>query len=164
MRVLLLLGIILVSQTGQGSALESSREVFPQIVQNEQKMAKLIADLEKDKSAIAKAYRGAMIIMSAEYTSYPLRKYNRFKKGKALIESAIAADPQNPEIRYIRILVQSKCPDMLGYNNDIVKDMNVLLAHKGKLKAEGLMLNRIRTNLKKINNLPEEAAIKLEQL
>ncbi|MBI1267393.1 MAG: hypothetical protein GC193_08195 [Cryomorphaceae bacterium] len=77
--------------------------------------------------AVVRAYRGCAIAMSAEYSFNPFTKLSRFTEGKDLIESAVAAKPTDPEIRFLRLGVQIFAPGFLNYNDQITADTKVIV-------------------------------------
>jgi hypothetical protein len=92
------------------------------------RLIKLLEDLE-DGAPLFMGYRGAAVMMEANYVLSPLSKLNRFKTGKALIERALKASPGNLELRYIRLTIQTNLPRFLGYAGDIAKDKGFLIGN-----------------------------------
>lgn len=74
------------------------------------------------------AYHGTALAMMAGHVSGPREKLKWFDQGKELIEKAAAADPNNPEIAFLRFSVQSEAPRFLGYHNQISSDANIVVA------------------------------------
>ena len=52
-----------------------------------------------------------------------------FKEGKALIEEAIGKEPQNIELRMIRLSVQEHLPKIVPYRANIKKDRKFIQDH-----------------------------------
>lgn len=63
------------------------------------------------------AYKGVFTAMEARTASNVYKKYKVFSTGRDLIEKAVEKDKQNFEIRFLRLLLQSQIPALLGYNN-----------------------------------------------
>lgn len=80
----------------------------------------------KSKEAAHIAYFGAAKTLMAETASNPYSKYSYFKDGKELIEKAVEMNPTNPEIRYVRFMIQLNTPDFLDYNDDLVTDFKII--------------------------------------
>lgn len=80
---------------------------------------KLFSQLENVElnEPILSAYKGAAEMTLANCVSNPFKKYHYFNDGKAGLESAVANDPENFEIRYLRFVVQGQLPAILNYNN-----------------------------------------------
>jgi len=154
MRVLLLLlSLSFLSANASQDHINDARFSFPEISKDGDQLEDLVLLLKGEKSALGRAYRGAFILMSAEHTSYPLRKYNRFTKGRDILDLAIDASPSNPEIRYIRILIQSETPSFLNYSKNIDGDVKQLIRHKKVLKKNSALYKRVRQNLLKLDDL-----------
>ncbi len=77
-------------------------------------------------------YKGVSIMMLANHTINPYRKYNYFKKGKELVESSLASEPGNLEARFIRYCIQTNIPSFLGYSNEVKGDKEYLLNNWNK--------------------------------
>lgn len=78
------------------------------------------------------AYEGALWMRKAGATSGALNKLKLFKKGKALLETAIDKDADNTEYRFLRLLIQENAPSIVNYSSDI--DTDVELVRKGYKK------------------------------
>ncbi len=63
------------------------------------------------------AYHGAAYTMLADCVQGPMKKWKYFNRGKQIIEEAILLDPEDPEIRFIRFMVQDRAPAFLSYDN-----------------------------------------------
>lgn len=91
---------------------------------SEQGLERAISKASSSSTSLAIAYKGVSQTMLAEYAFLPTSKLSLFNKGKSKIEKAIAQDPNKVELRYIRLLVQLNAPSMLGYNDEISKDVS----------------------------------------
>ena len=65
---------------------------------------------------LLQAYKGAALMMYAKQSG-KLRQ--SLKEGKALIESAIEKEPENIELRMVRLSVQEHLPKIVPYRSDI---------------------------------------------
>lgn len=83
-------------------------------------------------SNLVLAYKGVCKTMLADYAYFPTSKLSYFNDGKAEVEKAITKQPNNPELRYLRLLVQLKAPFFLGYNSNIDGDINIFVKHLPK--------------------------------
>jgi hypothetical protein len=57
----------------------------------------------------------------------PISKLAHFRKGRNLLEKAIAASPNNPELSFLRFTTQSNVPSLLNYSGNIMQDKSVLI-------------------------------------
>ena len=75
------------------------------------------------------AYKGAIATLKAKYAKGVKHKKEYFKAGKELLESAVAGDPGNIEIRCLRLSVQENAPKIVGYKEHIEEDKKFILDH-----------------------------------
>jgi len=73
------------------------------------------------------AYKGAALALQSKYVGTKESKKENFTKGVGYIENAIKAEPNNIEIRMIRLSVQENIPKMLKYKMNINEDKNSIL-------------------------------------
>lgn len=79
-----------------------------------------------------KGYKGALIIREAGLPGAKGR-LKMFKEGKAMLEADIAAHPDNPELRFLRLSIQERSPRIVGYKGDMKKDKEFLISHFDEL-------------------------------
>ena len=82
-----------------------------------------------DENPIIEAYVGVSETMLAEEAFWPIEKWNYFNRGQAKIEQAIDKDQENPELRYLRLLVQLNAPSFLSYNENIESDLDFYISN-----------------------------------
>ena len=58
------------------------------------------------------------------------------KEGKPLIEEAIAGQPDNVELRLIRLSVQENLPKIVPYRNHIAEDKAFIIANYERLPLD----------------------------
>ena len=73
------------------------------------------------------AYKGAALALQSKYVGTKESKKENFTKGVGYIENAIKAEPNNIEIRMIRLSVQENIPKMLKYKMNLSEDKNSIL-------------------------------------
>ena len=94
----------------------------------------LIDQLESlKKSPVQLGYLGACRAIWASHTFNPISKLSSFNRGKKEIESAIQADPNNVELRFIRLSIQKHSPSFLGYAKNIEADTKFIQANKNSI-------------------------------
>ncbi len=81
-----------------------------------------ISELNLASSNLKNAFLGAMIMKRAGIGGNPFYKLWLFKKGHELLEDAIKGDPNNPEFRFLRLIIQENAPGFLGYNDSEERD------------------------------------------
>ena len=84
---------------------------------------------QQQLTPVMEGYKGLSEIMLCNYGYNPFIKLSRFLSGKTALEHAIATDPDNTELHFLRYIVQVKCPTMLHYRTDLAADKAILLAY-----------------------------------
>lgn len=119
--------------------LELLRSSYPVAAGDKQMCKNMIARLSQTgASPLHRAYLGGFRAMWAKHAFNPLVKLSTFHKGKSDIEAALQAEPDNVEIRFIRLSVQKNCPSFLGYNADIETDTRILSASRKMIISPSL--------------------------
>jgi hypothetical protein len=127
---LLLLVIVPQFAFSQPPALQRVREQFLGMDATGKDALSLYVSLKKydlSKSPVLLAYRGACSAASAGAVSGVWDKLSYFNQGKDELEKAVRLDPQDPEIRFLRLATQLNAPSFLGYSGDVSTDKSFLL-------------------------------------
>ncbi len=85
-----------------------------------------MADYAGDNKTML-AYKGASIALKAKFASDRKTKKDLFTKGIQILEKALKADPNNAEIRLIRLSIQENTPKILNYKGNIQEDKQLIL-------------------------------------
>lgn len=94
-----------------------------------ERLLKLLAEIDHTAPPLLICYKGVAEMMQAKYGFNPINKFRRFKRGKTLMEEAVKKEPDNLEIRYLRLVIQSNLPAFLNYNDQINADKKYVLAN-----------------------------------
>ncbi len=127
--VFLFLGLLL---TDVSPDLASVRNQYPKASNSEEAAKKLhneLISVTKNDVPVLLAYKGAVSTMMANYTQRIKDKKLFFKEGKELLEHALQSDPNNVEIRCIRLSVQENVPKITGYHKNMDEDKKFILAN-----------------------------------
>ncbi|MBV8325836.1 hypothetical protein [Chryseobacterium sp.] len=92
-----------------------------------------IAEKQPGSDAVTVGYKAAAKIMEAKVS-----KGNRkalVKTGATSLESVIKSNPNNAELRLIRLSVQENIPKIVGYRGSLKDDKEFLLTHYSKQNA-----------------------------
>lgn len=92
-------------------------------------------DIDKEIAALGDAepgYTGALIIRTAGLPGAKAR-LKTFKDGKAKLEAGIAADPENAELRFLRLSIQERSPKIVGYKGKMDEDKAFVIKHFAQL-------------------------------
>ena len=94
---------------------------------NEQRLEAIIGKTGYEETPLTPAYKGLCETMMARYAFLPTTKLKYFNHGKAKIEAAIRKQKDNPELRYIRLMVQLNAPSLLGYYAQVSGDIEFFI-------------------------------------
>jgi hypothetical protein len=120
----------------QAISLEEVRKKYVQGAQSESQAETLLNALngENSLSPVLLAYKGATQAVMAKYATLPTKKYSLAKRGMAIINNAIAKDPENIEIRYLRFTIQHNVPSFLGLSGDKKNDKDLIIKNVARRK------------------------------
>lgn len=76
----------------------------------------------------------------AKHAFNPLKKMSYFNEGKELMESSLKAEPDNLEVRLMRLITQESVPKILGYSQNISEDRTYLTRSYKNTKDEDLKI------------------------
>lgn len=133
----LLIIFISVSVQGQSLNLHEIRKDFNKGVKDEDLCKSYLHALQKNaKTTVEKGYQAAFHMFMAKHTGNPIKKMSYFNGGKKILEQQIKADPNNTELRFIRLCIQYYIPDYLGYRGNIEDDKDFLLSNLYKMQDD----------------------------
>lgn len=130
-----------------------------------EKFYKLLADY-KDKDALVLGYKGAAEAIRARDASM-FNKLTYVQQAARTFEQAVALDPQNPEIRFLRFSVESNLPAFLGLSQHLDEDRALLLESALSYPQSGLdaeAFRTVRSFLVDRNHVSEEEAKQLNKV
>jgi hypothetical protein len=90
-------------------------------------------EIDTNSSPLLIGFKAMSELMMCNHVMNPITKLSHFKRGKALLEAAIAKDPKSIELRYFRFSTQCNAPAILNYNSNLVGDKKLLVDY---LKTE----------------------------
>lgn len=86
------------------------------------------------KSDVEKGYAATFQMFMAKHTGNPFKKMSYFNGGKGSLEKLIKSNPQEPELRFMRLCIQYHLPKYLGYRDSIEEDKDFMLENLYKMK------------------------------
>lgn len=95
---------------------------------NAEEFYNLMDNYNKDNKVLL-AYKGASIALKAKYAKQIKQKKSLFIEGVKMLEMALKNDPNNLEIRLIRLSIQENSPKILNYKSNIDEDKKLLLSN-----------------------------------
>ncbi|MDR7208603.1 hypothetical protein [Flavobacterium piscis] len=118
--------------------LASIRKMYPTVTKSENNAKEFtakLATISNDDDKILVAYKAASILLESKFEKKLKDKMERFKEGAKLLESTIKNDPNNIEIRMIRLSIQENVPGITGYKKNIKEDKKFITAHYSEQNA-----------------------------
>jgi len=115
------------------AALDKVRAAFMKIADDktaQKQIQELAATMAP--SAVLNAYLGFVLAMQASTIFNPIKKLGRFLTATKKIDTAAKKEPLNLEIRFIRYILQSNPPAMIGYNQYLKADLAVIVEQLSK--------------------------------
>ncbi len=135
----IVMGLMLVSSLNAQS-LDRLRLAYHDATESEENANSFydqVKQVNKSSNPVLLAYRGAGETLLARYMRLTARK-GQISEGIAWIEEAVEKEPQNIEIRLIRLSVQEHLPRFLGYHQQIEEDRKFIENQLSNVKDEGL--------------------------
>lgn len=110
--------------------LKTARQEMPGAFKNEAESIALYNKIHNapNPEPLLKGYIGAVNIARARHAPL-MDKRGYLKTGITLLEEAIKEKPNNTELLFLRLTIQSKLPSFLGYNDNIEADKKFVLAN-----------------------------------
>lgn len=127
-QLFLVISAVILSVCNEASIdLEVIRTNYQRAISDKKLCKTMIENLKStNDNSIKLAYLGALQTIWAKHAVNPISKFNSFNRGKKNIEEAVKLDPNNLEIRIIRLSIQTNCPSFLGYRNNIEADKRMI--------------------------------------
>ena len=88
-----------------------------------------LSEVTNESNKTLLAYKGSSITISAKFQKKISDKIKTFKVGAKLVEFAIESEPNNIEIRLIRLSIQENVPAIVKYNRNKKEDAVFILSH-----------------------------------
>ncbi|MFT6638838.1 MAG: hypothetical protein ACJAYP_001424 [Flavobacterium sp.] len=82
----------------------------------------------KEDNVVYLAYKGAATALKSKFSTNKSEKKEMFIAGVTMVEKAIKNDPNNIEIRLIRLSIQENTPKILKYKSNITEDKNIIIS------------------------------------
>ena len=112
--------------------LAAIRKLYPTVTKSEANAKDFtvkLANVSNNDDKILVAYKAASILLDSKFEKKLQAKIDRFKEGAKLLESTIKSEPNNIEIRMIRLSIQENVPGITGYKKNIKEDKKYITEH-----------------------------------
>jgi hypothetical protein len=99
----------------------------------------------KGKDAMTTAFVGTLEALKAKHAWNPYNKLKYVSMSNATMKQAVAASPQNIEIRFMRFSIQHYTPEFLGYSKNLNEDRIAIVNHyqNKTLGTDALLIKNI---------------------
>lgn len=134
----LLLSILLWVSFAGTPDLASIRKMYSDVSKSEanaKEFSGKLAGISSNDDKILVAYKAASILLDSKFEKKLRDKMDRFKEGAKLLESTIKSEPNNIEIRMIRLSIQENVPGITGYKKNIKEDKKYITEHYAEQSA-----------------------------
>ncbi|MBD1363924.1 hypothetical protein IDJ77_08900 [Mucilaginibacter sp. ZT4R22] len=81
----------------------------------------------KDRPALINAYMGTLEALKAKHAWNPYYKIKYLNDSEKTFKTAVATDPHNIEIRFMRFSIEHNVPKFLGYTKNLVADREEII-------------------------------------
>lgn len=72
------------------------------------------------------AYQGALLTLRARHAAWPPQKLRYLREGLALLDATVTAQPENAEVRYVRLMSCYYLPGLFGRGGSVRQDFAAL--------------------------------------
>lgn len=100
---------------------------------------------------ILRGYKGAVLLGLARHHANVFKKMGFFSDGKELLEKSIETEPENIELRFLRLTIQANLPSFLGYSENKEDDKVFVLSRLEEAKSDNF-----KTKVRKFIGAMEE--------
>lgn len=128
----LLISILLWINFAGNPDLSSIRKIYPDVAKSEanaKDFTEKLSGISNNDDKILVAYKAASILVDSKFQHIVGSKISRFKEGAKLLEATLKSDPNNIEIRMIRLSIQEDVPGITGYKKNIKEDKKFITDH-----------------------------------
>ena len=108
------------------------RKLYPDAAKSENAAKEFHARLSKiadENNMTLWAYKGASFALLAKFANKIPDKISNLKEGARYIETAVTKEPDNIEVRLIRLSVQESVPPIVKYRKNKDEDKTFILTH-----------------------------------
>ncbi len=161
--------LLLASWSGATPDLPALRHQYAEAVQDEAAALRFYTALKtySGSNATVLAYRAVAEALQARYAWSPLVKLRAVKVADRLFTRAVATEPRNVEVRFLRFTVESSVPRYLGFSQHVADDRAYILAgarHYPRLGLDTHSLILIRDFMLRYGECTREEAQMLREI
>jgi hypothetical protein len=142
MKLLLILSLWLAgTKAVVGPGIGEIRQLYARSVEDEkvcERLIALLAPYNENNNPVYAGYKAGATLIMAKHVFSPFSKFSYFKKGKVLLEKAIAKNSNDIELRFLRFTIQANLPRFLDYHGHIDADKTFIIKAFPKITDAGL--------------------------
>lgn len=86
----------------------------------------------KEKSGLVNGFIGAVYAIKAKHSWNPYLKLKYLRDSEKIFKKAVAEDPHNMEIRFMRFSIEHYAPSILGFNKELGADSEEIITQLDK--------------------------------
>jgi hypothetical protein len=75
----------------------------------------------------AEALRGALEVVRAKHSNWPPNKLKYLRSGAGILDEVVERNPDNPEVRYLRLVSFFYLPSLLRRDDSVEEDFRALI-------------------------------------
>jgi len=138
MKLIVLVVGLLLSQVTHATDINEVRNLYryaKDSQENTEKFYELVQKTDYANNNVLTAYYGCALTLKASLAKKRGDKIALFKQGKKLIEEAISNNPDNIELRMIRLSVQMNVPKITRYYKNIDEDKRYIIQNIDKVTS-----------------------------
>ncbi|MCS6796765.1 MAG: hypothetical protein NZ516_12480, partial [Raineya sp.] len=105
------------------------RTLYKEASENERKLKEFEQAIQQEKvsEAIRWAYKGALQALKGKYSFLPATKLSFFWEASNYLEKALAQEPENVEIIFLRFTVECGVPSLMNYALHLQEDRKKII-------------------------------------
>jgi hypothetical protein len=137
-RTVLLVMMLTTAAVSIGQKTQIDRNTFYAAMASDKiELIKAQEEVVKSSSMPGKeAFEGALLMKRAGLVGKAGDKLSLFKSGHKLLDEAIKNDGDNPELRFLRLMIQENAPKILKYKSNISSDSQFIKQQFHQLNPE----------------------------
>lgn len=118
--------------------LSDLRKLYPQASANASAAATFTEKVSAFDTAgnhVVAAYKAASLTLKSKFSKKLQEKISFFKDGANMLDDAISHDPNNVEMRMIRLSIQENVPAIVNYKKNKEEDTHFIYSHFQELSG-----------------------------
>ncbi|WP_106794432.1 hypothetical protein [Aquimarina sp. Aq78] len=142
MKILLIIVTFFFS-IGDTVRIEDIRDAYKTCSESKEKTEQFYELTQKglqNDGAIYQGYHGAALALKASFSWNLFSKISYFNKAKKMIDTAILSEPDNIELRMVRLSIQNNAPKIAGYYKNLEEDKDYIFDNIDKVDDKELKL------------------------